>query len=79
MGEPRELPPGEVARVEQFTAELRDIVAQAAGHAERCTTLPAGLCIGEAATIAIRRLACARRLVLLEEAVAQLAAARTQP
>jgi hypothetical protein len=83
-GQPQELPPGELARLDQIAAELSGLVRAAAAHADICTVVPAGACIGLAATTAIHDLSCSRRVQLLEEAVAQLAHAlapetRTQP
>lgn len=76
--QPQDLPPGEIARVDQLGAELATIVKLAADHADDCTIRPAGLCVGQAATAAIRTLSCSRRVQLLEEAVAQLATNRTR-
>lgn len=77
-GQPQELPPGELARLDQIAAELGGIVALAVTHADVCTVLPAGSCVGVPAINAVRQLTCGRRVQLLEEAVAQLAY-RTQP
>lgn len=74
-GPGRPIPPAEIARVDQIAAELAGIVAAARRHMAGCPTVPAGLCIGDAAGDLLRELTCQSRFVLLEEAVAQLARA----
>lgn len=75
---PRPVPPGDVARMDQVAAELAEIVGDVRRHMAGCSSVPAGVCLGET-VMALALLSCRERFELLQEAVAQLARAEPPP